>query len=86
MKVKMFSVFDSKAKCFRFPQFYDSTGQAIRAFTMLANDPQTEVGKFPEDFSLHEHAEFNNENGEITELTSPVNLGLAATYKKEDMK
>lgn len=81
MKVKVFSVFDSKVKAFRYPFFMQSTGQAIRAFMDLVNDEKTEVGKYPADFTLFEHGWFNDETGMLEPESTPVNLGLASTFK-----
>lgn len=80
--IKLFSVYDSKVKAYRFPFFMQSTGQAIRAFTDLVNDGgKSEVAKYPEDFSLFDHGSFDDQTGEMS-CSNAVNLGLAANFKR----
>ena len=47
------------------PFFEQAKGLAIRAFADLVNDPSTVVGKHPQDFTLFEIGNFDQDNGEI---------------------
>lgn len=81
MKVLVYSVFDSKASCYGQPFFCLSREVAQRAFIDTIADPNSMLGKHPEDFSLFELGSFNDENGAFDMHAAPVNLGLAAAYK-----
>lgn len=61
MKTMCFSVFDSKAAVFGTPFFMSREAAAIRAFSDLANDPNTMVGKHPSDFSLFHIGDFDDD-------------------------
>jgi len=78
-----FAVFDSKAKVFFVPFFCPSVAVATRAFGTAANDPQTQISKYPEDFTLFQIGEFNDEDGSLRPFPQHINLGLAAQYVRE---
>lgn len=68
MLIKIFSVFDSKAAFFGQPFCDQNEGSAIRNFSDAVNDgsnPNNLWHKHPEDFSLFNIGEFDNETGEL---------------------
>lgn len=82
-KLKIFSVRDSKTEVFLAPHFLAHTGQAIRSFTEAANNPDTQLCKYPSDFTLFELGEFDQETGVVTCYPHPNNLGQADNYKRK---
>jgi len=82
MKQLIFAVYDSKAKVFAIPFFLPSEAVAVRAFAAAANDLDTQLGKFPEDFTLFQVGSYNDENGQIFGLEPFKNLGLGAQFKR----
>lgn len=82
MKLRMYSVYDSKALVYGQPMFISSVGSAIRAFTDLCNDPQSIVCKHPTDFVLYEVGEYDDSTGVVFAKSPFVNLGLASDFKK----
>lgn len=65
---KVFAVYDSKACFFGQPFFDQHVNSAIRNFSDAVNDgsnPNNMWFKHPEDFSLFEIGDFNNETGEL---------------------
>lgn len=80
MKLKVFSVFDSKAEVFQQPFFSLTKGQALRGFTDAANDKNHPMGAHPEDYALFEIGEFDDATGRVEPLKSPVSLGLAIEF------
>lgn len=64
--MKIYSVFDHKAKAFAQPWFQLTDGLAIRAFTEACNDAQTNLNKYPEDFVLYCVGTFDETTGTIT--------------------
>lgn len=82
MMQKIFTVYDSKLEAYMQPFFMSSKGQAIRAFTDTVNDPSTQFNKHPEDFTLFEIGEYDDQSGKVQNLPTPNALGLALEYKK----
>lgn len=83
MKLKVFSVFDSKAAYFGQPFFDQSENSAIRNFADAVNDssnPNNMWNKHPEDFSLFNIGEFDNETGQI-EKQLPLSVITASAIK-----
>jgi len=83
MKLKMYSVYDTKAEAYGTPFFMGSRGMAIRAFSDLVNDPKSFVFKHPSDYILFECGEFDDSNGGVSNNVPPLNLGLASVWKVE---
>lgn len=77
MKLKIFSVYDSKTKAWLKPFFMQHTGQAQRSWEQVAIDPQSEISKYPADFTLFELGEFDELEGNITQYDVRVSLGTA---------
>lgn len=82
MKLKVFSVFDSKAAFFGNPFFDQREASAIRSFgdAVKSNDPMNGFAKHPEDYSLFMLGEFDNETGEF-DLCKPANLVTASALR-----
>jgi len=83
MKFKVFTVFDSKSETYLKPFLMKAKGEAVRAFTEIANDGKSEIGKYPEDFTLFEIGEFDDERGEYSMLTSKLSLGTGNEFKRQ---
>ena len=49
---KLYTIYDSKAAMYAFPFKSRTNGEAIRAFTNIANDKQHLIGQHPEDYIL----------------------------------
>lgn len=81
-KLLLFSVYDSKADAFAAPFTMRSKGEALRGWMDVCNDKTTQMYKYPEDFSLMEIGEFDELTGEISKPLAPMNLGLAASFKR----
>lgn len=83
MIMKMFAVFDSKAATYGIPFADQRIESAIRNFSDAVNDgsnPGNLWHKHPEDFSLFEIGEFNQETGEIIS-NRPKNLITASAIR-----
>ncbi|WNK13591.1 MAG: nonstructural protein [Microvirus sp.] len=80
--MKIFSVYDSKAETFLQPFFAQRTEVAIRNFAYAASNTETDIGRFPTDYTLFEIASWNPDNGTIESLPTAVNHGIAASYIK----
>jgi len=81
-KLLCFSVYDSKVKAYDKPFFMRSRGEALRGWQAAVNDEKTTLCTHPEDFSLMELGDYDDETGAFTNHQAPVNLGLASQYKR----
>lgn len=79
MRYNAYAIFDNKAGYFNVPFFMHSQGEALRAFTDLANDRSTSVGRHPSDFVLFQVGTYETESGELLPMQPHINLGLAAS-------
>lgn len=62
MRYKCYSVFDSKVALYRSVMFFRNKGEAIRSFADAVANKDNLIGKYPEDFTLFEIAEWDDED------------------------
>ncbi len=84
MKLKAFSIYDSKAEAYHAPFFLNTVGLAIRTFEELANDLKTSIGKYPHDYTLFHIGDFNDQSGTLTAYSANVPIGGALEYVHRD--
>lgn len=80
MRFKLFSIYDSKAEAHLPPFSFAATGMAVRAFADMANDPQHQVGRHPEDYTLFELGTFDDEHALVEMYPAKQSLGNALEY------
>jgi len=78
----VFTLFDEKAKYHKQPFIFQSKGEAIRAFSDIANDNKTEVGKHPADFHLYHIADFDEETATYKAVEPISHLGSGLDFIK----
>lgn len=66
MDLKIFAIYDQKAKVFIPPFYAHNEGTALRQFSNAINSPDSDMSKYPEDFTLFLIGEFDDNKGEIT--------------------
>lgn len=74
---QIFAVLDVKLGAFAQPFFAQNSAFAQRMFFDAARDPNTMLGKHPQDFFLYRLGTFDEESGYIEALVKPENLGNA---------
>lgn len=65
MDLKIFSIYDAKAKVFMSPMVLMNVETAIRGFKYEVNKGQSDVARQPEDFTLFEIGRYSDGTGEI---------------------
>lgn len=80
---KMFSVYDSKVGTYLRPFTMLTKGEATRAWSDLVNDEKTQFAKHPEDYTLFELGEWDDEKGIVINHPAPISLGTALEFKKQ---
>lgn len=89
MKLKVFSIRDSKAQIFNQPWFARTHGEAERNFEQLVRDEKSTIYQYPEDYDLYHIGEYDDETGLVTSLDTPkhvakaVHLTLASQTKAD---
>lgn len=74
MLLRCYSVYDRKALQY-FPPFHASAdGAAVRSFSDLANDPNTNVGRHPGDFVLFFIGEYDDSKGAMVPVSPLVHV------------
>lgn len=82
MLLKAFSIKDSKTGIFNTPFFNHTPGEAERNFRELANDKQSMVGKYPEDYDLYAMGEYDDQTGKVEWKATPEHLVKAVQLVK----
>jgi len=82
MTLLVFSVFDTKAEAFLRPYCAETRGLALRAFTDAVRDPNHEMHRHAEDYTLFQVASFDQETGKVSPLAAPISIVTAITLKE----
>jgi len=81
MKLKIFSIYDSKAEAYKQPFFMLTKGEALRGVMQLLEDNNHLFSKHPGDFTLFELGEYDDNNGKMSPLPSPISHGCLLEYQ-----
>lgn len=85
MKLNLYSTFDSKAKAWTLPFFMSATDSIERAWTEVVNDPSTQFGKHPEDYTCFQIGEWDALKGEFTLYESKRSIGTGVQFIKSSI-
>lgn len=80
--MKLFSVKDMKAQVWLKPHIVDNVAEAMRSWEIVANEGESMISKFPNDFRLYCIAEFNTISGKLEVYDDAADLGSAADVKR----
>lgn len=84
MVQKAYSIFDHKSEIFNKPFFAHTHGDAERQFTRIANDSQSTIYQFPEDYVLFHIGEYDDNSGRfISKEPEPI---IKAIQVKETLR
>jgi len=62
------------------PWFVDKDGQALREFQDVIQNQETMFSKHPEDYTLFKIGSYDQDNGKISSLDTPVSMGVGIEY------
>lgn len=85
MKLNVYSVFDSKAAVYGTPFFQVNDMVAMRSFSQLANDSNSSVNRFPEDYTLYLIGYYDDSVGEVKGCEPKPLLNGAAVLKPKEL-
>ncbi len=91
MKLNIYTIFDTASGLYLRPFFNTSDGAALRAFSDIATDPDHEVGKHPEDYSLFRIGIYDDNTAVLTAenrdcIATGLELVSAARNVKKEQK
>lgn len=84
MICKMYSIFDVAVRVYNRPFFARASGEALRIFTDLANDPRTDICKYAASYTLFEIGEYDDSNGRVSMYDAFIALGGALKFQRAD--
>lgn len=85
MMMCLYSVFDSKTGVFCNPFCAVNDNSALRDFAYAARDPDTNIGKYPTDFSLFRLGNVSLVTGVLTPDPSPISLAVASSLLNSEV-
>ena len=87
MKKIICAVYDSQAQVYGQPIFTPTKGTAIRAFTDEVNNvyETNQMNKHPSDFALFQLGEYDDNEGSIVSVQTPIKLLTALEAKTPNM-
>ena len=80
MKLKIFSIYDSKAEMYHQPFYMQTQSMAVRQFLDMANDSETMIGKHPEDYTLFYVGEYDDHTASFNLEDTKISLGVASEF------
>ena len=80
----VYAVYDVKAEIYNAPFFMAKHAMAVRAFSDLANDRNTTVGRHPGDFKLVHLGFFSPVTGAFKTLEMVESLGFADAFVRKE--
>lgn len=83
MKLKVYSLYDSKAEAYLRPMFMPTKGIALRTIVDELENPNNNLSKHAADYTLFELGEFDDETGTITMHPNKINIGCLIEYTKD---
>lgn len=83
MKLKLFTVRDSRVETFSPPMSMRHVGEAERWCADLVNDGKSIMSKNPEDFALFELGEWDDVSAEFKLLPQPHKIALCSSFRHE---
>jgi len=63
MEMRVYAIRDKKAGFFGKPDFFKHDAEAVRAITVVSQDPQTLVNKFADDYALYHLFSYDDVSG-----------------------
>lgn len=66
----LYSIYDSKAGIYNKPFYLLNNAVAMRTAIDLLSDPNTDVGRHPEDFTLFKIGTYDDNTGQVAQLST----------------
>lgn len=83
MMLNVYAIYDTAISAYSQPFYSHTNGSALRAFSDHVNDPNSNVNKHPQDYSLFHLGSFDDQTGALSPVT-PSRIGTATEYKTKE--
>lgn len=83
MKTQIFAVYDKKAMMYLKPFPALNNSVALRMFSDIVIDPNTQFFRHGEDFDLYHIAYFDDNSGQFENVKNPIPLGKATDFQQQ---
>lgn len=80
MKLLAYTIYDEKAETFGHPFFVSIQGIAERHLSDWAQNPDSMIGRHPEDFTLYQIGTWNDSEAKLESLGTPKFIAKATEY------
>ena len=84
--MKVYSIYDNKAKAWTQPYYATNKATALRSFSDAVNEPDSPWAKHAEDYVLFEIGTWEEFTGELAGHDINENLGMAADYINTELR
>lgn len=84
MKMDCYSIKDEKSQNFMSPFFTAGVVDALRSLTIACNQPESNLNRFPEDFSLYLIAKLDTESGIVTQTGPELISSVKSLIQKSN--
>ena len=79
----MYAILDQKSELYCQPLLLNTEMQALRAFTNMANDTKTDIGRNPEDYSLWWIGDYEDTTAAIIPAPAKKCIGFAIDLRTQ---
>jgi len=83
MRLKVFTVYDSKTEAYLQPFCAITKASAIRAIIDSVNNPKSDFYKWPADYTLFEIGNYDDQKGSYEMNAAHINLGCLKEFVHE---
>lgn len=84
MLLKVFSIYDSATEAYNQPFFMLTKAEAIRAFTNMALDDNSNINKHSADYHLYYLGDYDNATGYVDQSKKLECMGSADLFKNQN--
>lgn len=80
----IFSIYDSKAEAYMLPFFQPTIGTALRSVQIAANDPESMIHRYAEDYTLFQIGTWDERAGVIIMEGAKLSIANLAELRKPE--
>ena len=80
MKFEIFTIYDSKAESYSRPMFFETKGVAIRSFMDVLKAGDSQISKYPEDYTLFHLGTWEDQQAKFESNSTPISAGVAIEF------
>lgn len=79
INLQMYTIKDEKSCIYNTPFYADNVTDAVRTFTVTAENPKSAINKWPQEFSLYFVGTYNQQTGIVSQPKLPEHICSAVS-------